>query len=103
MPGILPALSHSPLAQSPMICMPAWPLMTMAVARFQSRPGKLGSTMPRICAQLVERLLHGVGAERRRVELDERLLVEVGAAGAEHGAVEDGRVLPGLAAMRDAG
>ena len=48
MPGTLPALIHSPLAQSPMICMPAWPLMTMAVARFQSRPGKLGSTMPRI-------------------------------------------------------
>jgi hypothetical protein len=31
-----------------MICMPAWPLITMAVARFQSRPGKFGSTMPRI-------------------------------------------------------
>ena len=39
LPGALPAAMNSPLAQSPMICMPASPLMTIAVARFQSRPG----------------------------------------------------------------
>ena len=30
-----------------MICMAALPLMTMELARFQSRPEKLASTMPR--------------------------------------------------------
>ena len=39
LPGTLPAARNSPLAQSPMICMPASPLITIAVARFQSRPG----------------------------------------------------------------
>jgi len=39
LPGALPAAMNSPLAQSPMICMPASPLITIAVARFQSRPG----------------------------------------------------------------
>ena len=39
LPGALPAATNSPLAQSPISCMPASPLMTMAVARFQSRPG----------------------------------------------------------------
>ena len=43
-PAVLPALRNSPLAQSPMICMPALSVMTMAVARFQSRPEKLSST-----------------------------------------------------------
>ena len=43
-PGILPALRNSPLAQSPMNCMPALPSITMAEARFQSRPEKLSST-----------------------------------------------------------
>ena len=39
LPGTLPAARNSPLAQSPISCMPASPLMTIAVARFQSRPG----------------------------------------------------------------
>ena len=39
LPGTLPAARNSPLAQSPMICIAASPLMTIAVARFQSRPG----------------------------------------------------------------
>src|SRR5574343_845801 len=39
LPCTLPAATNSPLAQSPINCMPASPLMTMAVARFQSRPG----------------------------------------------------------------
>ncbi len=39
LPGALPAAMNSPLAQSPMSCMPASPLITIAVARFQSRPG----------------------------------------------------------------
>ncbi len=43
-PGFLPALRNSPLAQSPIICMPPVPSMTMAEARFQSRPEKLSST-----------------------------------------------------------
>ena len=43
-PGTLPAFRNSPLAQSPIICMPASPLITMAEARFQSRPEKLSST-----------------------------------------------------------
>ena len=48
--GFLPALMNSPLAQSPIICMAALPLMTMAVARFQSRPEKLSSTKVRSLA-----------------------------------------------------
>ena len=44
LPGFLPALTNSPLAQSPMICMPALPSITIAEARFQSRPEKLSST-----------------------------------------------------------
>jgi hypothetical protein len=43
-PGTLPAFRNSPLAQSPIICIPASPLITMAEARFQSRPEKLSST-----------------------------------------------------------
>ena len=43
-PGFLPAFRNSPLAQSPMICMPALPSMTIEEARFQSRPEKLSST-----------------------------------------------------------
>ena len=54
-------------------------------------------------AQLVERLDHGVAAQGLLVELDEGLLVEFGPAGADHGAVEDRGVLPGLAAMRHRG
>ena len=43
-PGTLPAFRNSPLAQSPIICIPASLLMTIAEARFQSRPEKLSST-----------------------------------------------------------
>ena len=39
LPGTLPAAMNSPLAQSPMNWKPALPCITMAVARFQSRPG----------------------------------------------------------------
>ena len=59
-PGFLPALMNSPLAQSPMICIAALPLMTIAVARFQSRFGKFGSTMPRtfcICSKAFSMVL----------------------------------------------
>ena len=47
LPGCLPAFVNSPFAQSPMICMAASPLMTIAEARFQSRPEKFSSTIPR--------------------------------------------------------
>ena len=40
MPGTLPAALNSPLAQSPMNCMAALPLMTMPVAWFQLRLGE---------------------------------------------------------------
>ena len=43
-PGFWPALRNSPFAQSPMNCMPALPSMTIAEARFQSRPEKSAST-----------------------------------------------------------
>ena len=43
-PGVLPALRNSPFAQSPIICIPALPSITIAEARFQSRPEKLSST-----------------------------------------------------------
>ena len=49
LPGILLALRNSPLAQSPMICMPALPLITMPEATFQSRPEKSLSTSLRSC------------------------------------------------------
>ena len=50
-------------------------------------------------AQLVERLDHGRAGQGLLVELDEGLLVELGPAGADHRTVEDGGLLPGLAAM----
>ena len=99
MPAVLPALTNSPLAQSPMICMPAWPLITMAVARFQSRPEKLGSTRPRIVRSWSNAFAMVGLAKALLVELDEGLLVEVGPAGADHRPVEDGGLLPGLTAM----
>ncbi|MNL47129.1 hypothetical protein D3C87_1698970 [compost metagenome] len=43
-PGTFLAFTNSPLAQSPMNCRPALFSMTMAEARFQSRPEKLSST-----------------------------------------------------------
>lgn len=43
LPGTLPAARNSPLAQSPMSWKPALPWISMAVARFQSRPGAPGS------------------------------------------------------------
>ncbi|MNT83960.1 hypothetical protein D3C72_2239070 [compost metagenome] len=46
-PGTFSARRNSPLAQSPMIWKAASLLMTMAEARFQSRPEKLSSTKPR--------------------------------------------------------
>jgi hypothetical protein len=44
LPAVWPALVNSPLAQSPMIWMPARPEITSAVASFQLRPGEAGST-----------------------------------------------------------
>ena len=61
--------------------------------------GEVGVDIAAQLRHVVEHLLHRVGAERRRVEIDHRLLVELGAAGGEHDAVEDRGVLPGLAAM----
>src|SRR5688572_6772745 len=43
LPGTFPAVRDPPLAQSPMNCTPALPSITMAEARFQSRPEKLSS------------------------------------------------------------
>ena len=42
--GCLPAALMSPLTQSPISWKPAWPVMIMLVATFQSRPEKLAST-----------------------------------------------------------
>ena len=42
-PTFLPATLNSPFAQSPIICIPALPSITIEVATFQSRPGELAS------------------------------------------------------------
>jgi hypothetical protein len=42
--GALAPAANSPLAQSPMICTPALPLISMAVASFQLRLGEPAST-----------------------------------------------------------
>ncbi len=66
-------------------------------------PVAAGEVVVHIGAQLrhaVEGFLHLVAAERRRIEIDESLLVEVVAQRKNDG-VEDRRVLPGLAAMGD--
>src|SRR5258706_11927654 len=44
LPGTCFAAENSPFAQSPMICTPALPEITSAVASFQLLPGEPGST-----------------------------------------------------------
>ena len=66
-------------------------------------PVTTGEVVVDIGSQLrhaIEHLLHGVGAERFGIKIDHRLLVEIGPAGRQQHAVEDGRILPRNATMR---
>ena len=64
-------------------------------------PGVVRVDVSAQLGEIVERLLHRVRLQRAFVEVDERLLVEVRAAGRHDDRVEHRRFLPGLAAERE--
>ena len=100
-PATLPAAVNSPLAQSPMNCMPALPLMTIAVARFQSRLAASLSmyfcTWRRVAkAFSICGLLSALGSRSTKA-----FLYHSAPPTPKRDRLEQGRVLPGLAAVRD--